>query len=226
MCDTETDTTTVDVTDGCCGVNPQETAPEGGSGHWLGEAGLDQRLPEDLRTALGRFFGVESVDTLAEWSEQIRRQTGGGSLDADQLCHTDEETDHWGEVTGERHHFRCFYDAIILAALEHKPVEVHTVSPDGVVIEARAVGSEELSVDPETAVFSLGIGLDAHEESGGDPTLQDSYAAICPYVKAFADRDAYDRWADVVPAATVATPLSSATAFARALTTEGDDEQK
>jgi hypothetical protein len=97
---------------------------------------------------------------------------------------------------------------------------VHTVSPEGAVVEARAVGTEELSVTPQTAVFSLGIAVDAHEQSGGNPTLQDSYAAICPYVKAFPDRDAYKAWADEVAAATVATPLSGATAFARALTDE------
>jgi hypothetical protein len=224
MGDTDSDTTTVDVTDGCCGVNAREPKADRGSGHWRGNVRLDQQLPDDLRTALGRFVGVDSVDTLAEWSEQIRRQTGGGSIDVEQLCHTDEETDHWGAMDGERYHFQCFYDAVILAALEDTPVDVHTVSPDGAVIEAHAVGGEELSVTPETAVFSLGIALDAHEWSGGAPTLQDSYAAICPYVKAFPDRDAYETWANGVPAATVATPLSGATAFARALTTEGDDD--
>lgn len=224
MCDTDSNTTTTGVTDSCCSVNAQETKAERGSGHWLGKIRFDQQLPDDLRTALGRFVGVESVDTLAEWSEQIRRQTGGGSIDVDQLCHTDEETDHWGEVAGERYHFQCFYDAIVLAALEDKPVDVHTTSPDGAVIEARVVGGEELSVTPETAVFSLGISLDAHERSGGDPTLQDSYAAICPYVRAFPDRDAYDTWADGVPAATVAMSLPGSTAFARALITEGDDD--
>jgi len=213
----------IDATDGCCSSNAEETEAERGSGHWVGEVTLDQQLPDDLQAALGRFVGVESVDTLAEWGEQIRQRTGGGAIDVDQLCHTDEEADHWGEVAGKRYHFQCFYDAVILAALEETPVDVHTVSPDGVAIEAHAVGSEELSVTPETAVFSLGIALDADEQSNGNPTLQDGYAAVCPYVKAFPDRDAYEAWADDVPAATVATPLSGATAFARALTVEEND---
>lgn len=223
MGNTDSDTTTIDATNGCCGGTVEETETERDSGHWLGDAPLDQQLPDDLQTALGRFVGIESVDTLAAWSEQIRRLTGGGSIDVDQLCHTDKNTAHWGEMNGERYHFQCFYDAVILAALAHNPVDIHTVSPDGVVVEARAVGSQELSVTPDTAVFSLGIALDAYEQSGGPPTLQDGYAAICPYVKAFPDRDAYEGWADDVLAATVAMPLAGATAFARALIAEGDD---
>ncbi|MFA1612516.1 organomercurial lyase [Halobellus rubicundus] len=217
MCNTDGDT----ATGGCCGAGEQK--PEDGAGHWLGDVTLDQQLPADLQAALGRFLGVGSVDTLNEWSALIRGQTGG-AISADHLCHTDEETGHWGEVDGERHHFQCFYDAVVLAALTDRPVDIHTVSPGGTAIEARAVSGEDLSVTPESAVFSLGIASDAHERSGGAPTLQDSYAAICPYVKAFPNRDAYEQWADEVPAATVATPLSGATAFARALTTEGDDD--
>ena len=91
------------------------------------------------------------------------------------------------------------------------------MSPGGTVVEARAVGSDELSVTPEEAVFSLGISTNAHEKSGGNPTLQDVYAAICPYVKAFPDRGAYEQWADTVPAATVAMPLAGATDVAGAL---------
>ncbi|WP_135304873.1 organomercurial lyase [Haloarcula amylovorans] len=223
MCNTNSATTTGDATDGCCGGTEQDTEAARGSGHWLGDATLDQQLPEDLRTVLGRFVGDESVETLADWSEQIRRQAGGGAIDVAQLCHTDEDTAHWGVMDGERYHFQCFYDAIILAALEDNPVAIHTVSPDGVTIEVHAVGREELSVTPDTAVFSLGIALDAHEQSGGTPTLQDGYATICPYVKAFPDRDAYETWAGDVPAVTVAMLLSGAAVFARTLIPEDDD---
>lgn len=221
MCNTNSNSTTTDAADTCCSGNVQKTNDERVEAHWLdGPDLLDQPLPGDLQSALGRFLGRDSVETLAEWVSEIRQRTGGGSINVDQLCHTDEETAHWGDVGGERFHFQCFYDAVILAALEDREVDVHTVSPEGAVVEARAVGSEELSVTPETAVFSLGIALDAHERSEGNPTLQDSYAAVCPYVKAFPDRDAYKAWADEVPAATVATPLSGATALARALTDE------
>lgn len=223
MCNTHSDSTTVDA---CCGSDAENTNEERVEVDWIdGPDLLNESLPGDMQSVLGRFVGKESVDTLAEWASEIRQHTGGGSIDVNDLCHTDEETDHWGDVDGERYHFQCFYDAVILAALEDRAVDVHTVSPEGTVVEAQADGTEELSVTSETAVFSLGIALDAHERSGGNPTMQDSYAAVCPYVKAFPNREAYKVWAAEVPAATVATPLSGATAFARVLTDETTRDQ-
>lgn len=219
---TNGDTTTDGGTDESGGDG---RAPDGRSGteSRVGDADLDRTLPGDVRTAFGRFVGRASVDTLGEWVQAIRRLTGGGAIEVDQLCHATADTEHWGKVDGERVHFRCFYDAVVLAALEDRPVDVHTVSPGGTVVEARAVGTEALSVTPPDAVFSLGIASDAHERSGGDPTLADGYAAICPYVRAFPDRGAYEAWADNVPAATVALPLAGATAVARALVAPGPD---
>lgn len=224
MCQTDSDTSTTDATSDCCGVCEQDTELEHGTGHWLDSVTLDQPLPDHLRLTLERFFNVESIETLDDWGTQIRQQTGGGTITVDQLCHSDDQTDHWGEVDSERYHFKCFYDAIILAAIEDSEVDIHTVSPNRVRIDAKAVGKETVSVKPETTVFSLGIALDAHDQFTGNSTMQDAYAAICPYVKAFPDRDAYEAWADEVPAATVAMSMSGAMDFARALTTEEEDD--
>jgi hypothetical protein len=218
MCDSQNATTTQNHTEACCAAGEQITSSEGSAGRWLdGPDVLDVELPVDLQSALGQFVGTESIDTLGEWTAEIRRLTGGGSIAVEELCHAGAETDHWGEVGDERYYFQCFYDAIILAAIEERSVDIHTVSPDGSAIEARAVGSDELSVTPEDAVFSLGIDENAGDRSGGDPTLEDGYAAICPYVRAFPDREAYERWANEVPAATVALPLAGATDVAGAL---------
>lgn len=217
-CMTENETTTTEATEECCGSGIREPTRERRSDRWLeASEALDARLPADLQSAFGGFVGRESVETLGEWAAEIRRLAGGGSIAVEQLCHADEGTDHWGSVDGERYHFRCFYDAVLLAAIEDRPVDIHTVSPSGAVVEARAVGSDELSVTPSGAVFSLGIETDAHERSGGEPTLQDGYAAICPYVRAFPDRTAYERWADEVDAPTVAMSLAEATDFAGVL---------
>lgn len=217
MCDSEYDIEMRSDTRGRCGSETRVAGGERDTDDWLdGPDVLDARLPDELRSALGRFVGRRSIDTLEEWVAEIRRLTGGGAIDVEQLCHSDEETEHWGTVTDERYYFQCFYDAVVLAAIEKRPVDIRTVSPDGTVVEARADGSDELSVTPEEAVFSLGIGADAHQQSGGDPTLQDGCAAICPYVSALPDREAYERWADTVPAATVAMPLAGATDVAGA----------
>jgi hypothetical protein len=161
------------------------------------------------------------VETLGEWATELRRRVGsGGSIDVEELCLTDERTGHWGTVDGERYDFACFYDAVILAALADRPVDIRTESPGGTVVEARAAGSDELTVTPEGAVFSFGIEETVAPPSGDGPTLERGYAAVCPYVRAFPDADTYDGWAERVPAATVAMPLAGATDLAAELASE------
>lgn len=198
-------------------VNGTTIATDGGTTRWQPDGvGLDEPLPAALQSALGQFVGQGSVDTLGEWVTEVREQTGGGSMDLEALCHSSESTDHWGEMDGERYYFVCFYDAVIMAAIADEPVDIHTESPDGAVIEAHSLGGIDLSVTPESAVFSFGISTDAVASDDG-PTLQDGYEAVCPYVKAFPDRPAYEEWAETVDAATVAMPLAGATEIARAL---------
>jgi hypothetical protein len=166
--------------------------------------------------ALGQFLGLESIETLSEWTTEVRNHVGG-SISFEELCLTSEQTEHWGTVDGDRHYFACFYDAVILAALWDQPVDIHTASPTGDIIEARAIGSSELTVSPEGAVFSFGIEKPVEPTSDDSPTLEQGYASICPYVKAFPDLVAYERWAKRVPAATVAMPLAGATELAAEL---------
>lgn len=218
MGDSENNTKTQADTEGCSGTDPRATDRENNTDNLIDEGDvLDAQLPDELRSALGHFVGSDSIDTLREWTSGIRSHTGGGAIDSEQLCHTDTESEHWGEVGKERYYFQCFYDAVILAAIEERPVDIRTVSPDGTVVEAQAVGSVELLITPKETVFSFGIELDAYERSSGSPTLQDGYAAICPYVRAFPDHTAYEQWAETVPATTVALPLAGATDVARAL---------
>lgn len=177
---------------------------------------LAVELPSELQSALGEFLGDDPVGTLDEWATEVRRRTGGGPVDIEELCHTETETGHWGELDGDRYHFACFYDAVILAAMAEGEVEIRTKSPDGSVIEAHAVGDTELITSPPDAVFSFGIDETLVSESD-DPSLDDGYAAICPYVKAFPDPSAYDRWAEAVSVPTIAVPLAGATELAAEL---------
>lgn len=178
---------------------------------------LDVELPADVRAALGRLVGTDAVETLGDWTTEIRQRTGGGAVGIEDLCRVDEETAHRGELDGETYHFRCFYDAVVLSALAETPVDIRTESPDGTVVEARASGTTDLTVMPETAVFSFGVADSVESPVDGGPSHADIYAAICPYVRPFPDREAYVRWAKTVPAATVALPLEGATEIAAAL---------
>jgi hypothetical protein len=196
----------------------QEHDSESTADRWIPESqGLEAPLPDDVRAALGRLLGAGSIETLDEWATEIRRRTGGGPIAVDDLCHAREETAHWGEIAGERYYFRCFYDAVILSALTETPVTIRTESPDGTGIEMRSVGTTELTVVPETAVFSFGVDETVAPPADGEPSRAAIYAAVCPFVRAFSDFEAYERWATTVPAATVATPLAGATELAAEL---------
>lgn len=200
------------------GAEHRETDHDGHDGRWItGQDVLEEPLPADLAGALGRLLGRGSVDTIDEWIAEVRRHTGGGAISVADLCHEGGETAHWGELDGERYYFACFYDAVILAALADESIEIHTESPDGEAIEAHAADSSDLTVTPESAVFSFGVAADVGSPPGGAPTHADVYAAVCPYVRAFPNRDSYREWATDVPAATVAMPLSGTTELADAL---------
>jgi alkylmercury lyase len=179
-----------------------------------GDAPLDDPLPADLGRALGDRLRVDRVRTLREFAETVRDHLGGPVAVGD-LCHAPAPTPHWGDHDGERHHFDCFYDAVVLAALRDGPVDVRTESPGGTVVEARAVGTDDLRVDPEGAVFSVGCAADFSPV--GEPSHHELYDAVCPYVRAFPSAAAYDRWRRTVPAPTVVTGLDGATDLAAAL---------
>jgi hypothetical protein len=173
-----------------------------------GDGVLDDPVPDDLGRVLGRVLGGDPVATLGEWIDAVRERTGGGAIAVEDLCHTDEETGYWGRMDGERYDFRCFYDAV--------PVDVHTEAPEGTVIEFHATSDGELTAAPDGAVVSFGVD-EAVSPPDGEPVPETVYAGVCPFVQAFADRAAYERWAADVPAATVAMPLADATAIADAL---------
>lgn len=203
----------------CCdGITEHDIGTSSRTEQWrVDDSVLTTELPEELGLALGRFLGIESVDTLGGWVTAVQYHLDGGALTVEELCVTQDETEHWGIVDGERYSFACFYDAVILAALVEDPVDIRTKSPNGSVIEARAIGTDELTVAPDNAVFSFGIDEDVTPPSRNGPRLESGYAAICPYVNAFQNQRAYERWARSVHAATIAMPLAGATELAAAL---------
>lgn len=175
---------------------------------------LDDLLPSDLRDRLEAFLNADSVETLSDWGEIIRDATESDAIGVADLCHTSGQSSHYGVTDGERYDFACFYDAVVLAALEDTQVDVHTESPEGTTIEASVDEDGTVSASPTGAVFSLGVSETASGPDEGRPSNEQMYAAVCPYVRAFPDVAAYEAWATDVDAATVALPLDGATGFA------------
>ncbi|MBP1985778.1 organomercurial lyase [Halolamina salifodinae] len=173
---------------------------------WLGgQRVLEAELPAAFRTEMSRFLDRD-LATLEEWVAALRA-ANGGVIDAEMLCHADEQTPHWAVLDGETYHFQCFYDAVALARLRDGVVDIGTESPSGDVVGARSTG-HDIDPTPSTAVVSFGIETGA-ATAGDKPTAREAYGAICPYVKAFPDRGAYQSWADAVNAETVAMPLTA-----------------
>lgn len=210
-----------DGTDPCTCASPAGT-PSGNrlpmAERWLGGSSpMDEYLPADVQAALGRLLGEGPIERLDDWTAKVRERTGGGAIEIDDLCHASADSAHWAVAGGEQYHFLCFYDAVVLSALLDEPVDIRTVSPGGVVIEAVAAGTDELQVTPEEAVFSFGVDDSVEPPADGDPSKQTVYSAVCPFIQAFPDRAAYEQWAGSLPAATVAMPLRGATDLAAAL---------
>lgn len=219
---TDGGTTEREATDG--GVTGEDAAGRdtGGpddavrGGHWLdAESATEAPLPPDVAAAMGELFGTGPVETLDAWADVIGETVDdGGGVEA--LCHADEPTPHRARRAGETYHFLCFFDAVVLSYLTGDPVDLRTESPGGDGIEAHVSPEEGVEADPPSAVVSFGVARDPASTVPEDgPTA--AYGAVCPYVKAFPDRRAYEQWADGVDAATVGLPLADGVPFATAI---------
>lgn len=182
---------------------------------WLGsEPVVDEPLPEDFRVATGAFVGAESVETLRDCIEGFQRLIVGE--DVEDLCHV-EGSPHRGVIDGETYCFKCFFEALVVAELKRARTEIRTESPEGTAIEAVASGHGDVTVTPEEAVASFGVTTEFEPPDDGIDV--DGSRVFCPYVRAFPDREAYERWADEVPAATVAMDFEAAIEVAKAFVT-------
>lgn len=201
----------------CCEPTAEQpTDRPTASGHWLAERPVtDATLPSDVSSRMSRLVGAERIETLDDLVAAAREATGGGSLAVGDLCHVAEETPHSATMDGETYRFRCFYDGIALSHIADEPVEIRTKSPTGEPIEVRASPDGAVDVTPPEAAMSFGVGTDVAAPPADGPSAVE--ANMCPYVKAFPSREAYERWADRVDAATVGMPLADGVPVAAAL---------
>jgi alkylmercury lyase len=215
----------------CC----ETTAPSIDSttdDRWIAEEVMNAPLPSGMKEHMSQFFGreIKTLDALV-WA--IREVTDGrddyNSLVINDLCHAGVETPHQATTADETYHFRCFYDGVALAHLANESVEIQTESPAGELIEMSVSPNGDIDVTPTDAVMSFGIATDV-ESSVDDTTTGPAISEIvmrimCPYVKAFSTRAAYEHWAESVDGATVGMSLAVGISIAAALTSEPESER-
>lgn len=205
--------------DDCCEQCGAQSPPTTAGDRWIGEQRvLSGSLPDDLATAVSEFYGVGRVATLDDFVDATRA-AAGGAIAVEQLCHADGETPHRATAGADTYHFQCFYDGVALAHLRSEPVSVRTVSPSGARVETKISSDGSVDVTPADAAMSFGIAPDA-AAGDGDPAPEDVYGSVCPWVRAFPSRDAYEGWAAAADAPTVGLPLPAGTPVAAALTTD------
>jgi len=187
------------------------------------DASLSEPLPDALGENLQTLFDRdEPADTVADWVRAVReavRAELDREIATEDLCHVDD-SEHVTRVRGDggdveaTHHFACFFDGLVLAGMTDAAVEVETVCPE----TGDAIGFEGTleSLASDAAVVSVGVANDPRpiDDEGETTPFSAVYGATCPYVRAFASREAYEAWREGVDAATAA--LSPATALAAA----------
>lgn len=182
---------------------------------------LDRALPPELAERFAVVGMEPAPTTLGEWVESTRTVLDSADVPTkvEAMCTTDHDR-HEATIDGERWHFHCVLDTLLLPFVVDGdgPIEVRSRSPlSGVRIDV-TVSREDVVVTPETAVMSFGFAgeLDRSSEEPIDASV--GYEAFCPYVNAFEDREAYERWADVTDeAVTIGLTFGEGHALARAL---------
>lgn len=205
-----------DQTCDCCGSSIDGETGSATPGRWLGgDSVLDAPVPVALGESLGRLTGTQ-IETLDGFVSVVRSAVGG-TLSVEELCHTTEETPHTARIGSVTHQFRCFFDSVALAQITGEPVEFTTESPAGESIDGHIDATGGVTTEPEGVVMSFGVSPSVRTD---EPTDLSSAveAAICPYIRAFTDRERYEQWDDRVAAATVGMTLSAGVPFAAALT--------
>lgn len=180
------------------------------------ESFTDRPLPPEIADNLQSLFGTDDhPETLSAWADMLAAAFGEDWPPAvADLCH-DEEGRHRAETEGETYRFVCVLDAVMLPFLtDNSAVTVHSGGPETGQTVVSHVSQSGIETDPEEAVLSFGVAPVAPET---EPTPRLTYESLCPYVHAFPEESAYERWAEETDAPTIGLPLSEGFGLARAL---------
>lgn len=194
------------------------------------EALPDNELPADLAEAFRRAGRLEDPpETLAEGFSAVTALLNEVGLTVTlEDMYQPEPTRHRVHTPDGAEHVPCVLDALIVALLlDSDPVEIDSEPPVGEETVHIRVAGDQVTVTPERAVTSFGLGLEESADPGLDAleeALNDPDAPIpttCSSINAFPSSGAYDRWErDVTEAAVMQLTVEELFALARWATEE------
>lgn len=136
----------------------------------------------------------------------------GVTITIEDMYHS-EPTRHVVHAGDTIEYVRCVMDAMIVALLlDTDPVKIHSKPPESDETVRFQVTDEEITVTPEDAVVSFGLGLkesadpnlESLDESLNDPNAP--IPTICWVTNAFPDSAAYEPWTTNVTDVAVTEP--------------------
>lgn len=176
------------------------------------EPDIDEiELSTDLAEAFRQLGNREDPPrTLGEGFAIVEEALDEADVDVslDDMYQT-EPTRHAVHIGETLEHVPCVLDALIMAlTLDTDPVEIHSESPNGEETVQFRVTDEAVTVTPESAVTSFGIGYEEADEADVANTKEllndeSTIPTTCSHINAFPDSETYIRWADDVSKAAV-----------------------
>lgn len=168
------------------------------------KTGVENReLATDVAEAFRRAGGLDArPKTLGDGFEAVtgRLKEEGVTVTLEDM-YQPEPTRHSVHAGDTVEFVPCVMDAMIVALrLDTDPVEIHSEPPGGDETVRFQVTEDEITVTPEDAVVSFGLGLeesvdpdfDSIDESLNDPNTP--IPTTCSVINSFPDSAAYERW--------------------------------
>lgn len=181
-------------------------------------------LPTDLAEAFRQIGDCDDPpETLREGLAIIEKTLDevGVDVSLDDMYQS-EPTRHAVYIGETVEHVPCVLDALIVAlTLDTDPIEIHSEPPGGGGRVKFRITGEEVTVTPESAVASFGLGYEEANEAdlaNVEKTLNEESAnpTICSVINAFPDSEAYARWAvDVSEAGVMELSIGAMVTIAR-----------
>ena len=181
-------------------------------------------LPSDLAEAFRQVGNRDDPpETLREGFAIIEKTLDEADVDVSfDDMYQSEPTRHAVYIGETTEHVPCVMDALIVAlALDTDPIEIHSEPPGGGETVQFRVTDEELTVTPESAVVSFGIGYEEADEAdmaNVEEQLNEASTipTTCSVTNAFPDSEAYAQWAaDVSEAAVMELDVEETVAIAQ-----------